>query len=131
MKKLERTWRTNRVGDRSGVISEIMASDAAWRAAYWRSFYRVATTKLEDWKHEAEFRIVMSDMLGLRQDKASAKVTYDFASLVGIVFGMRTPDNDKVAIIKQVRSMCERAKRTDFAFHQMKYDGANGCLTRI
>lgn len=129
--KLDRAWHANRDGKRSPIIDAAATDKAAWRAAYWESFNRTATTKLTDWKHEEEWRIVMSDIMGLRTDIADANFEYDFSCLVGIVFGLRTKQHHKLAVMKLIAAECERAGRSDFEFHQMTYAPSKGCLVRL
>ena len=102
---------------------------AAWREAYWASFQRFTTTKLDDWKHEDEYRIVEPDILGL--GRQGALVEYDFSSLVGVVFGMRTARADKVEIMRRLSPQCHRAGRTDLGFFQMTYNPETGGLVRL
>jgi hypothetical protein len=86
------------------------------------------TTKLEDWKHEEEYRIVQPDLLGFGE--SSALVEYELSNLVGIVFGLRTTHAHKIEIMKRILPQCERAARTDFEFFQMAYDPVTGRLVR-
>jgi hypothetical protein len=126
--KLSRAWHASRSGARSEAIDDTVGG-AVWRQAYWASFQTVMTTKLEDWKHEAEYRIVQPDLLGLGDQ--SALVEYDFSSLVGIVFGIRTPQSHKLEIMKRIMPQCERAGRADFKFFHMAYDPAARTLVRL
>lgn len=130
-RKLERAWYRQRDDTRSAIIDEALKADAAWREAYWASFNRVATTKLEDWKHEEEYRIVLADMLGLHAEAADGLVEYDFSCLVGVVFGMRTKEQDKLEVMKIIATECARAGRQDFEFHQIMYQVSKGCLVRL
>ena len=129
--KLERAWHCNREGTRSPVIDAALKDDTAWRAAYWASFNRIATTKLEDWKHEEEYRIVLSDFLGLHAQSADALVEYDFSCLVGVVFGLRTGEHDKLEVMKLIAADCARTGRKDFEFHHVLYQPSKGCLVRV
>ncbi|AKV00091.1 hypothetical protein AKJ09_06754 [Labilithrix luteola] len=127
--KLERAWLSLGNGKRSTVVDGILKEDAEWRQSYWDSFDRIVTTKLEDWKHEEEYRIVLPDMLGLRQD--DPYVEYEFSSLVGIVFGMKTNESDKLAIMKEIWRQCQAINRDDFSFYRMAFHAEKGQLVRI
>jgi hypothetical protein len=129
--KLERTWHCNREGTCSPIIDATLKDHATWHAAYWASFNRVMTTKLADWKHEEEYRIVLPDMLGLHTDAADAVMEYDFSCLVGVVFGLRTREQDKLEAMKLIAADCERLGRKDFEFHQIVYQASKGCLVRL
>lgn len=126
-----RAWHCDREGKRSPLIDAAHADDAAWRTAYWDSFKRVATTKLEDWKYEEEYRIVMPDTLGLRAETEDAVVEYDFSCLVGVVFGLRTKEQEKLEVMKLIWGHCTRTGRKDFAFHHVVYQASKGCLIRL
>ncbi len=129
--KLDRAWHRDRAGTPSQMIDAARINDAAWRTAYWESFKSVATTKLEDWKHEQECRIVQPDMLGLYEQDADAVVEYDFSCLAGIVFGLRSGERDKLEVMRIVRAICAQTGRKDFTFQQMRYDASKGCLVVV
>jgi hypothetical protein len=128
-RKLERAWHISRAGEQSKAIAERLADDAGWRQAYWASFQSITTTKLEDWKHEEEYRIVVPDLLGFGED--SAVVEYEFSCLAGIVFGLRTPVADRLEVMRQVAAMCAREDRTDFEYKQMAYEPSMGRLVCV
>jgi len=129
--KLERAWHTNRAGERSTLVDGMLSDLPSWRTAYFDLFRRIATTKLPDWKHEEEYRIFMPDALGMHADNEHRLVQYDFSSLEGIVFGIRTSEVHKLELIKQISSQCEKVGRTDFAFYQMAYNATKGHLIRV
>lgn len=129
--KVERAWHNGRDGARSPVIDASIKDVEAWRAAYWESFKRVATTKLEDWKHEEEYRIFWADVLDIHTETADALVEYEFSALIGVVFGLRTEEKHKIEVMRLIEADCARTGRKDFAFHQMAYQGSKGCLVRL
>jgi hypothetical protein len=132
MGKLASTWHAARRGTQSTMLDSPTLDKAAWRKTYWESFQGIATTKLQDWKHEEEYRLFVPDMLGLlAQEKENAKVEYGFSSLAGIVFGLRTSDADKLEIIRLIEARCQQEKRQDFAFYQMTYSAQRGQLLRL
>lgn len=51
-------------------------------------------------------------------EKKSRKLKYDFSSLDGLIFGINTPDADKLKIIKIVGRKCRENNKTDFNFYQ-------------
>jgi len=124
--KLQKTWHSNKNGEHSPITMSILENEATWRERLWQSFYAMSTTKLEDWSHEAEFRVVFSDALGMR--KENRKAEYEFSQLVGVVFGLRTAINDKLRVIELIQKKCKEAKRSDFNFYQMIYHPMKGCL---
>jgi hypothetical protein len=128
--KVEGMWHRGGTGEYSPLIQEGRKDEARWREAYWASYRQVMTTKLEDWKHEEEYRVVLPEILGPRTDDESL-VTYDFASLVGVVFGLRTTDRDKAQIMTIVANECKRLGRTDFEFKQIVYEQNRGALIAV
>jgi hypothetical protein len=129
--KIARAWHCDREGKPSPLVAAGLKDQDAWRATYWSSFNQIATTKLEDWKHEEEYRIVMSDFSDLRSEKEDALVEYDFSCLVGIVFGLRTTERDKLEIMKIIAAECGRARRNEFELYQVTYRASRGCLVRL
>ena len=53
-------------------------------------------------------------------------LTYDFSALNGIIFGINTPDHDKIAIIDLIKQKCTAAGRTEFDFRQAHYSWRTG-----
>ena len=57
-------------------------------------------------------------------------LTYNFSSLKGIIFGIGTPDNDKLKIIETIHKKCKENKRTDFEFFQAYYCHETGDIQK-
>ena len=127
--QLDRQWYTNQAGVTSSRLERIRSDTDEWRNGYWKSMIDVASTKLEDWKHEQEYRIIAPDALGLRHDYP--KVRFEFDQLAGIVFGMKTSLADRLAIIEIVRKKCEPTRRDDFIFKQVVYLPKDGRLAVV
>jgi len=124
--QLERQWYTDQSGTVSPLLQRISADDANWREQFWQLFYGTACTKLDDWKHEQEHRIIVPDILGTRM--RYPKATFDFSELSGIVFGMKAKTSDKLAIIRIIAQKCKKLDRKDFQFWQMRYLPGKGQL---
>lgn len=86
------------------------------------------TTKLPSWKHEKEHRIVLEkELLSMTKDNPnSKKIGYDFDLLKGIIFGLRTPESEKMEIIELIQNKCEESNRKDFKIYQAEYDEFKG-----
>jgi hypothetical protein len=126
---LEKAWYMDESGRPSGVVDAILKDENAWREALWSSFREMATTKLSDWAHECEHRIVLPDLLGSRSKHR--KVRFDFSQLIGIVFGVRAPIADKLEVMRLVEAKCRKLGRTNFLFYQMRYSASRGCLVQV
>ena len=102
----------------------------AWRKSYWDNFYRDITTKTKDWKYEQEYRLILED--GLRQfdEQKDRTLKYDFNSLKGIIFGIKTTDEDILRIINIIENKCEDYNRSDFKFYQAYYSPETGDIRK-
>jgi hypothetical protein len=127
--KLMSAWHTNQEGAQSPVVADVVNDVHGWRNKLQASFQRMVTTKLEDWKHEKEFRFVVADSLGMHRENRT--VRYEFSQLAGIVFGVRTATADKLKIIKLILQKCPEASRKDFNFWQMSYRASEGRLIKV
>ena len=60
--------------------------------------------------------------------KVPRKLTYDFDSLKGIIFGMRTSTEDKLKIIQIIeeKKKCPENNQADFKFFEAYYSSKDG-----
>ncbi|RKU13511.1 DUF2971 domain-containing protein [Candidatus Poribacteria bacterium] len=130
-------WYTDEVGNSSECASHIpldgdIDSDEMvdWRERHWSSFYRDITVKTKDWEYEQECRLILED--GLRQfdDEKDRALTYDFNSLTGVIFGLKTSDEQKLKIIDIIQRKCAQKNRTDFKFYQAYYSPETGDIRK-
>ena len=120
--------------DQDGNVSECAAhigvdrDEADWREHYWNDFFRDVTFKTKDWRYEQEYRLILDDGLGQFNEKDDRALTYDFKSLKGIIFGMRTSREDKVKIreIIEKKKECAENNQTDFTYFQAYYSAKDG-----
>ena len=127
---LRELWYT----DQNGEISECAAhiesdsDEAVWKELYWKNFFRDITFKTKDWVYEQEHRLVLEDGLAQFNEKDDRALTYDFSSLKGIIFGIRTPTEDKVKIIEimEEKKKCSENNQTDFKYFQAYYSANDG-----
>lgn len=122
--KLESTWFKSRTGEVSSRLAEYTSDIAAWRSVYTAQGPRKACWKHTDWRHEEEERLVATS--ALFNDPAPEALTYDFAQLEGLVFGMRTTTEDRLRMCKIIESKCREAGRTHFRFFESTYWPAKG-----
>jgi len=109
-------------GKMSLCAQEMNESTSLWRENYWKEFYRDITVKSKDWEYENEYRIIISDTFSEHKDLADRLLPYDFFSLKGIIFGIKTKLDDKIKIMKVIERKCLESKREDFKFYQAFYD---------
>ena len=118
-------------GDHIPRDGEIDNDDTiAWQKRYWHNFYRDITSKTRDWGYEQEWRLILEDRSNGLDEEENHTLTYDFSSLKGIIFGIRTPDEDRLEIINIIRRKCEEYKRTDFKFYQAEYSPEAGDIRK-
>ena len=92
------------------------------------NFFNDATFKTKDWAYEQEYRLILENNSGKLNEKDHRKLTYDFDSLKGIIFGMRTSTEDKMKIIEIIekKKKCKGNNGTDFTFYQANYSLEDG-----
>ena len=88
-----------------------------WRSHYWETFHAALLRKLEDWKHEQESRIILTDTLDRLHEPAKRLFEYDFNALEGVIFGIRVNMMDKVRIMQILDSKLSTNPRS----HPFKY----------
>lgn len=117
-------------GKKSRAYDVIYRDMEKWRREYW-GFFRdeVVNSKTLDWQHEQEYRVYIDNTFWNYDDKNKRKVKYQFADLHGIIFGIKTPDVDKIEIIKIIRQKCNEERRSDFHFYQAYYDQETGKIS--
>lgn len=121
-------WYTDDSGNVAECAGHLNSSnnETVWRQRHWEAFYRDITFKTTDWEYEQEYRLVLNGGTSGSLDAAARTATYDFASLKGIIFGLRMSDEDKQKIIEIVECKCRETNRTDFEFYQAYYDPEPG-----
>ena len=130
-------WYTNEEGNISECAAHIPRDGdmdrgdiVGWRKSYWDSFYRDITTKTKDWEYEREYRLILDDRSGEFDEEKGRTLTYDFNSLKGIIFGIKTSDDDKLKIIQIIQRKCKENNRTDFKFYQAYYSPENSDIRK-
>ena len=84
--------------------------------------------KLEAWSYEQEYRLVLTSSIFDFSEKQKRKPKYDFRDLDGIIFGIETPVEHKLDIVKIVEDKCRLYNRTDFNFYQAYYSRRKGTI---
>ena len=129
--ELIKLWYTDSEGNRSECASHIRPDGNKkedWQEIYWKNFYRDITTKTKDWKYEQEYRLILGKEIRTRtvHGKKIRTLTYDFDSLKGIIFGIKTSDEDRSEIIRIIQNKREKYKRSDFKYYQAYYFRGDG-----
>lgn len=125
--KLNSTWYSID-GVMSRCADHITSNEETWRKQYWKNFYRDITVKSKDWAYENEHRLILSSSFDSFADSKDRSLTYEFKSLKGIIFGIKTKTEDKLKIIKIIEGKCRENNRDDFKFYQARYSTQDKCI---
>lgn len=121
--KLMSAWHSTPGGETSPIVDEILEDKDSWRENLWDHFHSMATTKLGQWEHEQEIRIVLPDLLD--SEGSHRKVTYDLSQLAGVVFGLRTSLKDRFEVMRILTESSQDGDSTSVEFYQMIFDSTN------
>ncbi|WP_396614041.1 hypothetical protein ACH9L7_20175 (plasmid) [Haloferax sp. S1W] len=121
--KLMSAWHSTPDGDTSPIVDEILEDEDSWRENLWDHFHSMSTTKLEQWKHEQEIRMVLPDLLGV--EDSHRKVTYDLSQLAGVVFGLRTSLEDRFEVMRILTESSQDDDSPPVEFYEMVFDGTS------
>ncbi|WP_124041413.1 DUF2971 domain-containing protein [Clostridium perfringens] len=127
--KLKDKWIFDGYGNKSKSFAKMIDDKNEWLEDYKRLTISIAIRKDEDWKHEKEVRLILQDYWKDEICKDGAAIEYDFSKLVGIIFGINTPEKIKVEIINKLDSLEEFDN--NFKFYQAYYDHTNGKISKI
>jgi hypothetical protein len=125
--KLHTTWYAGD-GKRSACADAMTNNEEEWRRSYWEKFLPDLQIKTKDWAYEDESRLILTSMLGSFSKKEDRALTYEFNSLHGLIFGIKTSMDDKISIMKIIEQKCRETGRKDFKFHQARYSHENSCI---
>jgi hypothetical protein len=117
---LNAQWYTNDKKEISPLLLRTEAERDIWRKDYWDRFGLINKTKTQTWEAEREHRLIYYSMIAdLTSEDRTLK--YDFSSLEGIIFGVRTPTIKKIEIMKTIEKKCRENARFDFKFYQASF----------
>lgn len=115
---LDRNWLISSHGKRSMLRHEIYQNYDSWHNNHHENFIKNITRKSEDWRYENEHRLILDEFCYDYSNPKDRTLRYEFSSLHGLIFGINTPEKDKIKIIKIIYKKCIEHKRTDFKFYQ-------------
>lgn len=118
---LNESWYCDEQGAISSCAIEIHNPEEEWRKKYWATFYRTITTKLRQWGHEQEFRLILTPTVMDYSPVEHRKFKYQLNDLEGIIFGINTSAQDRHSIMKIIEEKCRTEGRGDFKFYQAYY----------
>ena len=123
-------WYTDHKETRSNRSGHLESStEEKWRASYWDEFVRGATVKTKDWEYESEYRLILHSHIFDLEEKEKRTLTYEFSALTGIIFGIKTSEQDKRRVIEIVNGKREN-RNSDFKFYQAYFDHGNNRIEK-
>ncbi|CAM4050857.1 DUF2971 domain-containing protein [Rahnella bruchi] len=130
---LNYSWYIDPISRAASICSEALINDIdGWQDDYWKRFYRDITKKSEDWKYEKEFRIILRNGETVNYNNPSDRARkYDFSSLKGIIFGIKTKLDDKLKIIEIIKEKCQENGVNEFRFYQAFYCEENKIISNF
>lgn len=131
MGKLKSFWYTDKDGAVSKCADDIFKSEDEWRGRYWKHFTEAIVTKSRDWRHEKEYRLILTSIFDDFAQKNNRIVKYNFSELEGVIFGIKTTVQDKLRIIDIIQRKCVAENRENFKFYQAVYDADKSRISRI
>ena len=100
-----------------------------WSQKYWHAFQKHIALKGYDWENLKEQRVVLEDdLISKYSSESERKIKYDFDELDGIIWGVRTKDEDKHEIRKIIEELCEINDRESFDYYQAVVDSSDGSI---
>lgn len=82
-----------------------------------RTFLESFFVKSKEWEYEKECRMII-----LNANSNKQNIRYNFSSLNGIIFGIKTPLKDKLKVIDIIQEKCKKENRENFNFYQAYYN---------
>ena len=121
-------WYTSEYGNASDLGSHVSNEQDrdSWIEQHWAAFHRDLTFKTPEWEYEQEHRLVYYLTLTRELTTNDRVLTYDFKSLVGIIFGMRMSAVNKRKIVEIIATKCQEDNRDHFPFYQAYYSPHRG-----
>lgn len=118
---LEKQWYNNEKGEYSICSDYLFFNEDEWRKNHWNQFETAYLKKLSAWSHEREYRIILSSVLDSFSNPKDRLLEYRFEDLEAIIFGMKTPKEDRIKIIDIIMDKCQKEGRGEFDFYEMTY----------
>jgi hypothetical protein len=124
--KLNSTWYFSDLKEKSSSHDDVFGAENDWRQSYWERFYDTVTIKADDWSYEEEYRLIIQSQLVDYTSAENRALEYDFDALDGIIFGIKTPPDKVLAIIRVITEKCRAVGRDSFNFYQASYNKKTG-----
>lgn len=108
---LIQTWYSDDKGNLSECAAPIQGGFDSRYQEHLDRFFAAIVQKSHDWQHEEETRLICFS----EEDRMAS---YEFSSLVGVVFGVRTHESEKIKVMDIIQRKCAKHGRETFEFSQ-------------
>jgi hypothetical protein len=103
-------------------------SSPDYHATYWQAFAQTVSHKFPEWAREREHRAVKSAWFSGRKPASERLMHYKEKHLKGVIFGMRTPVDQKLEIMAALDATLSDSQKKCFEFHSARYCSARKTL---
>jgi Protein of unknown function (DUF2971) len=121
VRNLRGFWYKGDDGEPSSCCADVFDDEEGWYNQYINRFIESSLRKTQDWAHEKEYRLTLHSRMFDFSEPEKRKLRYEFSDLAGIVFGVKTSYEDKLAIMKVIFEKCKSRGRKNFEFYQARY----------
>ena len=109
--EINEDWYSGPDGEVSSCASHLDSMNIeVWRTQLWDNYRKKIVRKTLDWQYEEECRLYLDDTFHNHEDPRYRRLRYGFESLREIVFGMNTPEADKISIADVIARKCKEQK---------------------
>lgn len=114
-------WYTGPDGSLSVCESWLQQLGGVETVRHRENFNHSYTSKLEAWHKEQEYRLVLDSDLDGIDESTNRKIQYSINNLEGVIFGIRTPLEQKAQILDILAKHAKKAK-AQINVYQARYD---------
>lgn len=112
-----KSWLAPVDGKSSKLLKKYQEDD--WKEKYWVDYDEKYCMKLPAWEYEKEYRLLITDIWS-EYTKDNRFIKYNSEQLVGVIFGIKTSECDKMRIINTINKLGKTSE--DFEFYQAEFD---------
>lgn len=123
--EVRRSWFTDSITNKISNIYDTYENNN-----FKQNIVHNVMNKTKEWKYEKEWRITYFASSGISIPLKFRKFKYNFQSLNGLIFGLRTSIELRHKIINIIVNKCKKDGRKKFNFYEMQINSKNGKLKK-
>lgn len=128
---LQSDWYTGPGGELSICMGEVFEDVRLWQNKFWEKHKLSITSKTRHWEGESEYRLLLTTNFQNAVPEQDRCLRYNFDSLEGIIFGIKTSNDQKFKLMRLVEDLCLSHQRKGFNFYQAYYDPASKDIEHV